>query len=76
MRVNWRRLGRFLKKVRGEKTQTALAKETGLSQITISGLENGNRSIGLERLVSISAAYNLPIEKILECVLDDRKAVS
>ena len=65
-----KRVGNRVKAVRteqGELSQEALAREIGVSWITISRLERGvGKSLDLDRLHDIARALRVPVEHLLE----------
>jgi transcriptional regulator with XRE-family HTH domain len=62
-----RRFGRRLADLRRQRywTQTDLAERSGINRTYISGLENGERNIGLLNLVRLAAALEVPPVELL-----------
>lgn len=52
------------------KTQTALAKELGISQGALSMWETGLSAPKITDLPKIAAALNVPVEQVLECFIE------
>lgn len=67
MNVNYKLLGKRIKKVRMSKklTQVQLAEKVNLSDVYISHIENGASKPSLETLVSISNALETSIDFLL-----------
>lgn len=51
--------------VKRDMTQTALAKKSGISRVTIAGIKAG-RSCSEDTAKKLAAALNVPIKKLLE----------
>lgn len=58
-------------RVRQNISMNQLAKKAGLSQSTVSLLENRRRSPGLETLLRITEALNLNLGKVLQAAIAD-----
>jgi transcriptional regulator with XRE-family HTH domain len=63
--IDWDGVGLRLKSIRGEQTQADFAQKIGVSQGYLSHLERGEKEIGPEILLRISAACGKTIEWLL-----------
>ena len=64
MGIDAERMGRILKKLRGEKTQEAVAKDIGITKSALSMYERGERIPRDNIKIRISSYYNTPIYEI------------
>lgn len=68
----YKKLGIKIKKIR-EKTnlsQEALAEELGISRVSISQIETGNRKINTEELFKLAKIFNIPTDVLLDIKKD------
>ncbi len=54
----------------GEK-QSSYAQKLGISKQDLCDIERFRKNVGLKRAVQFSQNINIPMEKILECVISD-----